>query len=136
CVTGSGLEGKQGRRRERVALYAVVPIAILMSGDAIWGWMRPSSSKSVVRYRLVVDSTEAIAKGSSWSGRIALSPDGSRLAYIGGPRSQLLIRSRDQLHAIAMPGTEGVTNPFFSPDGKHVGFLAACGVRIASVAGG
>src|SRR6266566_201716 len=107
-VAGRTLEGKKSRRRERMALYAVIPIAILMSGAAIWGWMRPSSSKSVVRYRLVVDSTEAIAKGSSWSGRLALSPDGSRLAYIGGPRAQLLIRSRYQLHAIAMPGTEGV----------------------------
>src|SRR6266480_7876102 len=122
-VAGRTLEGKKSRRPERMALYALIPIAILISGAALWGWMRPSSSKPVVRYRLVVDSTEAIAKGSSWSGRIALSPDGSRLAYIGGPRSQLLIRSRDQLHAIAMPGTEGVTNPFFSPDGKHVGFL-------------
>ncbi|HYS70092.1 MAG TPA: BTAD domain-containing putative transcriptional regulator, partial [Gemmatimonadaceae bacterium] len=135
-VAGRTSEGKKSRRRERMALYAVIPIAVLMSGAAIWGWMRPSSSKSVVRYRLVVDSTEAIAKGSSWSGRIALSPDGSRLAYIGGPRSQLLIRSRDQLHAIAMPGTEGVTNPFFSPDGKHVGFLEDRGVRIASIDGG
>jgi len=83
-----------------------------------------------------MDSTEAIAKGSSWSGRIALSPDGKLLAYIGGPRSQLLIRSRDQLHAIALPATEGVTNPFFSPDGKHVGFLQGEGIRIASIEGG
>src|SRR6266568_6258475 len=135
-VAGTTLEGKKSRRRERMALYAVIPIAILISGAAIWGWMRPASSKPVVRYRLVVDSTEAIAKGSSWSGRIALSPDGSRLAYIGGPRSQLLIRSRDQLHAVAIPGTEGVTNPFFSPDGKHGGFLEDGGVRIASIDGG
>jgi serine/threonine-protein kinase len=134
-VAGSTLESKI-RRRERMALYAVIPIAILISGAAIWGWMRPASSKSVVRYRLVVDSTEAIVKGFSWSGRLALSPDGSRLAYIGGPKSQLLIRSRDQLHAIAIPGTEGVTNPFFSPDGKHVGFLEEGGVRIASIDGG
>jgi len=135
-VAGSTLESKKIRRRERMALYAVIPIAILISGAAIWGWMRPASSKSVVRYRLAVDSTEAIAKGFSWSGRLALSPDGSRLAYIGGPRSQLLIRSRDQLHAIAIPGTEGVVTPFFSPDGKHVGFLEERGVRIASIDGG
>ncbi len=67
---------------------------------------------------------------------MALSPDGSRLAYIGGPRSQLLIRSWDQLHAIAIPGTEGVGTPFFSPDGKHVGFLVDKLVRIASIDGG
>jgi eukaryotic-like serine/threonine-protein kinase len=130
---------KSGSRWERAILFGVVSLAVLMTGAAILGWMRPSSSKPVVRYRLVVDSTEAIAKRLSWSGRLALSPDGSRLAYIGGPRSQLLIRSRDQLHAIAIPGTEGVTTPFFSPDGKKVGFiedLEENRVRIASIDGG
>jgi len=139
-VATETVKGKEGSRRDRALLYAVIPLAILMTGAAIWGWMRPAvrpeSSKSVVRNMLVVDSMETIAKGSSWSGRIALSPDGSRLAYIGGPRSQLLIRSRDQLHAIAIAGTEGVTNPFFSPDGKRIGFLNGEGVRIASIDGG
>src|SRR6202040_3332976 len=98
-VAAPTVKGKEGSRRDRALLYAVIPLAILMTGAAIWGWMRPETSKPVLRYTLMVDSTEAIAKGSSWSGRIALSPDGSRLAYIGGPRSELLIRSRDQLHA-------------------------------------
>src|SRR6266481_3893199 len=135
-IAAATVNGKAGSHRDRAMLYAVIPLAILMTGAAIWGWMRPETSKPVLRYTLMVDSTEAIARGSSWSGRIALSPDGSRLAYIGGPRSQLLIRSRDQLHAIAIPGTEGVTNPFFSPDGKHVGFLENGGVRMASIDGG
>ena len=127
---------KSGRSRARLALFAAIAIAVLMTGAAIVGWMRPSSSKpGVVRNRLVVDSTEAIAKSSSWSGRIALSRDGKLLAYVGGPKSQLLIRPRDQLHAIAIPGTEGATTPFFSPDGKHIGFLED-GVRIASIDGG
>jgi DNA-binding SARP family transcriptional activator/Tol biopolymer transport system component len=124
-------KGKDSRRRERTVLYAVIALAILMSGAAILGWMRPATSKSVVRYTLVVDSTEAIAKGPSWSGRMALSPDGSRLAYIGGSRSQLLIRPRNQLRATAVPGTEGVTTPFFSPDGSQVGFLVENKVQIA-----
>jgi len=127
---------KLGRRRDRIVLFAAIPIAVLMTGAAILGWMRPASSKPVVRYRLVVDSTEAIAKLPSWAGRLALSPDGSRLAYFGGPRSQLLIRSRDELHATAIPGTEGMKTPFFSPDGKQVGFLEDRRVRIASIAGG
>src|SRR5207237_9780060 len=75
------LTGKSGIGWERAVLYSIVVLAVLMTGAAILGWMRPSSSKSVVRSRLVMDSTEAIAKGSSWSGRIALSPDGELLAY-------------------------------------------------------
>src|SRR5213593_1374440 len=104
-------------------LYAVIVLAILISAGAIWGWMRPAPAKQVVRSTLAMDSTEAMAPGAPWSGRVAISPDGSRLAYIGGPRSQLLIRARNQLHAIAVPGTEGASTPFFSPDGSKVGFL-------------
>ncbi|HEX9607289.1 MAG TPA: hypothetical protein VF962_08670, partial [Gemmatimonadaceae bacterium] len=85
---------------------------------------------------LVVDSIEEMAPGVAWAGRLDISPDGSRLAYIGGAGAKLLIRPRDQLHAIAVPGTEGASTPFFSPDGSRVGFLTEQHVQIASISGG
>src|SRR2546426_3454106 len=134
-VATSTPQGKEHSRRDRTVLYAVIVLAILISGGAIWGWMRPAPAKQVVRSTLAMDSTEAMAPGAPWSGRVAISPDGSRLAYIGGPRSQLLIRARNQLHAIAVPGTEGASTPFFSPDGSKVGFLRVQDVQIASING-
>src|SRR2546422_9482650 len=101
---------------------------MLISVGAIWGWMRPAPAKQVVRSTLAMDSTEAMAPGAPWSGRVAISPDGSRLAYIGGPPLQLLIRARKQPHAIAVPGTEGASTPFFSPDGSKGGVPRAEGV--------
>src|SRR3989454_181865 len=121
--------------RDRTVLYAVIVLVMLIAAGAIWGWMRPAPAKQVVRSTLAMDSTEAMAPGAPWSGRVAISPDGSRLAYIGGPRSQLLIRARNQLHAIAVPGTEGASTPFFSPDGSKVGFLRVQDVQIASING-
>src|SRR5256886_6159533 len=135
-VATSAPQGKERSRRDRTVLYAVIALAMLVSAGAIWGWLRPAPAKQVVRSMLAIDSTEAMAPSTPWSGRVAISPDGSRLAYIGGPRSQLLIRPRSQLHAIAVTGTEGATTPFFSPDGKHVGFLRKHIVQIASVSGG
>src|SRR6266550_2698319 len=135
-VATSTPQGKEHSRRDRTVLYAVIVLAMLISGGAIWGWLRPAPAKQVVRSMLAIDSTEAMAPSSAWSGRLAISPDGSRLAYIGGPRSQLLIRARNQLHAIAVPGTEGATSPFFSPDGRQVGFLRGFIVQIASLDGG
>src|SRR5213595_2046120 len=122
-VATSTPQGKEHSRRDRTVLYALIALAMLISAGAIWGWLRPAPAKQVVRSMLAIDSTEAMAPSTPWSGRVAISPDGSRLAYIGGPRSQLLIRHRSQLHAIAVPGTEGATSPFFSPDGRRVGFL-------------
>jgi serine/threonine-protein kinase len=124
------------RSRERTLLYAVTALAMLISGTAIRGWWRPAPPKQVVRFNWVIDSTEAMVPSTPWSGRVAISGDGSRLAYIGGPRSQLLIRARSQLHAVAVPGTEGAATPFFSPDGSQVGFLREHIVQIASVSGG
>src|SRR3989441_12191575 len=135
-VAASTPEVKERSRRDRTALYAVIALAIVVSGAAIWGWMRPAPAKQVVRYTLAIDSTEAMVPSTGWSGRVAISPDGSRLAYFGGPRSRLLIRTRNQLHAIAVPGTEGATSPFFSPDGRQVGFLRDFIVQIASLDGG
>src|SRR3989440_2986078 len=134
-VASSTPQGKEHNRRDRTVLYAVIALAMLIAAGAIWGWLRPAPAKQVVRSTLAMDSTEAMAPGAPWSGRIAISPDGSRLAYIGGPRSQLLIRARNQLHAIAVPGTEGASTPFFSPDGSKVGFLRVKDVQIASING-
>src|SRR6266699_2660519 len=134
-VATSTPQGKEHSRRDSTVLYAVIVLAMLISAGAIWGWMRPAPAKQVVRSTLAMDSTEAMAPGAPWSGRVAISPDGSRLAYIGGPRSQLLIRARNQLHAIAVQGTEGASTPFFSPDGSKVGFLRVKNVQIASING-
>src|SRR5438552_1186147 len=116
-VATSAPQGKERSRRDRTVVYALIALAMLISAGAILGWLRPVPAKQVVRSMLAIDSTEAMAPSMPWSGRVAISPDGSRLAYIGGLRSQLLIRPRSQLHAIVVTGTEGATTPFFSPDG-------------------
>src|SRR2546421_4901356 len=129
-VAASTPEVKERSRRDRTALYAVIALAIVVSGAAIWGWMRPAPAKQVVRSTLAMDSAEAMAPGAPWSGRVAISPDGSRLAYIGGPRSQPLIPARHQLPAMAVPGAGGGGTPVFSPDGSKVGFLTVKDVQI------
>src|SRR6266550_3118510 len=125
-------------RRPRRTLYGVAAVAILITATLAWAWMDRSPTRQVVRYRLVFDPAEAMIQpvGYFW-GRLALSPDGSRLAYVGGPRAQILVRQRNQLHATAIPGSEGAESPFFSPDGQRVGFITGGNkLQIASLSGG
>src|SRR5256884_9173907 len=122
-VAASTPQVKERSRRDRRVLYAVTVLAIVISAGAIWGWMRPAPAKQVVRSTLAMDSTEAMAPGAPWSGRIAISPDGSRLAYIGGPPTQLLIRAPNQIPPIAGPGAERARTPLFSPGGSQGGLL-------------
>jgi serine/threonine-protein kinase len=126
--------GRAGRM-----FFGAATLAALFLAIAIWGWMRPAPRKPVVRYNLAFDSAEAMAPDAPYWGRVDLSHDGSRLAYLGGPQGQVLIRTRNQLHATPLGGTEGAMTPFFSPDGQHVGFLTLKTIpelRIVSVNGG
>jgi serine/threonine protein kinase/Tol biopolymer transport system component len=137
-TSATALSQDRSTRRLRQMLYGVTALAILLTVTLVWGWMHPAPAKQVVRYSLVFDSAEAMIQpiGYFW-GRLALSPDGSRLAYVGGPHAQILVRQRNQLHATAIPGSDGAQNPFFSPDGQHVGFVTGGSkLQIASLSGG
>jgi serine/threonine protein kinase len=68
----------------------------------------------------------------------ALSPDGSRLVYVArvGATTQLFERIIDQFEVRPIPGTDGASSPFFSPDGQSVGFFAETDLKIVSLLGG
>ncbi|GAC1491789.1 MAG: hypothetical protein NVS1B5_16750 [Gemmatimonadaceae bacterium] len=137
-ASATAIDRDRTTRRLRRMLYGTAVLTALLLAIASWGWMRPAPIKPVVRYNLVFDSAEAMIQpiGYFW-GRLALSRDGSRLAYVGGPHAQILVRQRNQLHATAIPGSEGAQNPFFSPDGQRVGFVTGFSkLQIASLNGG
>ena len=124
------------RSRFQNLFYGASASALLFLGFAAWGWLRPMPREQVNRYALVFDSTEALAQLGDYDQRIAISPDGSHLAYIGS-NQRLLIRARNQLHASITPGSNAAVTPFFSPDGKYAGALIdRTGLLIAPVAGG
>ena len=69
----------------------------------------------------------------------ALSPDGTKLVYAAsGPDSKLhlWVRRLDQPSSIILAGTEDAYGPFFSPDGRSVGFFASGKLKKIGIAGG
>ena len=58
---------------------------------------------------------------------MAWAPDGRSIVFSGsqGDRQQLYVRPLDQLTATPMAGTEGGVAPFFSPNGRWVGFWSS-----------
>jgi eukaryotic-like serine/threonine-protein kinase len=66
---------------------------------------------------------------------VAVSPDGSRMAFVAGNR--LHLRSMSDFEAKPIPGTDAlnnVTEPVFSPDGQSLAFYAAADNTLKKVA--
>jgi serine/threonine-protein kinase len=108
----------------------------VVTGITVWSLMRAPSSESLPlkRFAITIPQTDRF---HGWSG-IALSADGKNLVYSAQREgvSRLFLRAIEQLHAIRISGTEGASKPFFSPDGKWVGFFADGKLKKVSLVGG
>ncbi|MEP6688089.1 MAG: hypothetical protein ABJC36_07045, partial [Gemmatimonadales bacterium] len=120
----------------RLALLAGLLVA---AGAAAWGWFRPAPVPAVNRFSVFLPEGEQLAPVNQSGNRVAISPDGSRLVYVGPSQkgSQLWLREHDRLSSSPIPGTEAAGTPFFSPDGRQVAFLVGGKtVRTVSLEGG
>ena len=115
------------------AAAGVVACAIV--GIAVW-ILKPASPAPVTRFAMSLPSGQRLDLGRP---ALALSPDGTRLAYAASSTNvgfQLYLRALDSLEARPIPGTEGARGPFFSPDGQWLGFSAGGKLKKVSVSGG
>ena len=109
---------------KRVA--AILAAVIVTAGvTAVITWrMRPEPQPSLIRFPIMLESPLPSQNARQ---QLAISPDGSRIAYIvrTGPSSNtLLIRSLDDEKPRQIPGapSASVIGPVFSPDGQWIAF--------------
>jgi len=73
-------------------------------------------------------------------GHIAISPDGSMLAYVAVDEDSeagvIYVQPVGSSHASRLEGTEGAAYPFWSPDDDYVGFFAQGKLKKIPAAGG
>jgi serine/threonine-protein kinase len=123
-------------RRVQLGLLAA---AVVAAAVAAWGWFRPGDAPQVNRFSLYLPPEQALAPVNNSGNRIAISPDGKRIVYSGPAQrgTQLWVREHDQLTSTPIPGTENAGTPFFSPDGRRIGFvLNGSKLRTVSLDGG
>ena len=150
-VAPSPFETAQPRvQRRAYLLWAVAAGSALAAALIVWVAMRakPGADLPVARVLLGVGPAERLLSGfpgdvSAGQGRpsrtsMAFSPDGRSLVFSAERegRVQLYLRRLDQLDALPIAGTEGASNPFFSPDGQSLGFYAGGALRKVPVGGG
>src|SRR6187551_3094096 len=134
-AVGVAAPGAQAHGRTGARGYGMVTALVIAVGVAAWGWLRPGPVPSVNRFSLYMPPAQALAPANISGNRIAISPDGQRMVYVGPAQAgvQLWLREHDQLSATPVPGTVGGGSPFFSPDGSQLAFLVQ-GTKLRTVA--
>jgi serine/threonine-protein kinase len=122
--------------RVRVAV-AVAAVASLVALALAVRVLRPAPAPVT---RLTLDLPDLRVNHLNFTGSaFVLSRDGARIAYIAQPvaaPSQLMVRERGDLTPRLIPGTEGADGPFFSPDGRWIGYSAGGKLYKVPVDGG
>jgi serine/threonine-protein kinase len=112
--------------------------ALLMGGGLTWLAIPKTSPRPlpVTRFVLPFDRTSPADGVTSF----AISPDGSRLAYMTrrGSSEELFIREMDKLEARPVSSVKGLTRTqlFFSPDSRWLGFFSQGKMNKLSLGGG
>jgi serine/threonine-protein kinase len=139
-ATGTPNPSNRSNRRpwSRALPWAVAATALATAAAAVWSPWRADTPIDRPLVRLDVDLGPDVSFPAPTSGgsSVAISPDGTRLAYASGSPTRLFIRRLDQSKAIELAGTQGATAPFFSPDGQWVGFVSGGKANKISVEGG
>ena len=112
--------------------------AALLAALAMKGRAPLALEPMVLSAKLPPNTKLAIENNPSEASVLAISRDGRHVAFVGatGASRQLFVRSSDRLQATPIPGTNGASSPFFSPDGRWIAFFTSSKLKKISIEGG
>jgi eukaryotic-like serine/threonine-protein kinase len=114
----------------------------VLAGAAVVGLIARQMASSAEPPRPVTRFVITLPPGQQLAGApaLALSADGSQLAYVAmddaTANRQIFLRAMDSVDARPIAGTEGASNPFFSPDGQWLAYFAGGSLKKVPVGGG
>jgi serine/threonine-protein kinase len=94
---------------------------VAMAGVAVWFATRASIPLPRVSRFLITPPSATALTVSGLFHDLVLTPDGTRLVYVGANGAALFVRTVDQLDATPLTGLNAAFGPFVSPDGQWIG---------------
>jgi len=123
-----------------LALGMVIGALVALTFTALRARDQRVAARPVTRLLLPVTPAEQLGglEGRPTRPAFAISPDGQSLVFSAERANQrsLYLRRFDASDATGIPDTDGAENPFFSPDGRWVGYWAGGEIRKVPLKGG
>ncbi|MBI2683401.1 MAG: serine/threonine-protein kinase [Acidobacteriales bacterium] len=122
------------KQRERLAWVTAGILGLVALVLGVGYVMRAPETPRIYRTTIVGPERQGIDPAG-----VALSADGSKLAFVAAGESgaiQLWVRALDSLTAQPLSGSDGASFPFWSPDGKRIGFFAQGKLKVIEAGGG
>ncbi len=133
-MEGLGREEAPARVRAVPWMFATIALAVALIGTSV-AYILARREKPEPPLIAAFSLPPRLA---DYYGQAALSPDGNSVALVVFKNNahSLSVRRLDEAEPRALAGTEGALEPFWSPDGKSIGFFADGKVKRIAAAGG
>lgn len=120
--------------------WIIAGLAIALSAALAWIHFKDTKQELPLMYSAIVppDKSSFQLSGSD-SGALTISPDGRYITFLAkgeDGKASLWLRPLDSAAAHPLEGTDGATNPFWSPDSRFLAFFSGDKLKKVDIQGG
>jgi hypothetical protein len=133
---------KKKDSRKSWAVYGAVAFLLLLVVSALagyWWSFRNARATPSIHAEISPPEKHPFAATGDFGGMPVLSPQGDKITFVAGTSSaqqMLWVRVLASDSAQPLDGTDGAAHPFWSPDGRYIGFFANKKLNTIPVSGG